>query len=226
MRNLLGTTAAVALLVLGVGSANAASTTIGYGNITNNTSYNGSQLSTEISEGTGNAVLFKFLNAVGLQSSITDIYFSDHFGGPAGSALFDTNVTQANITDSGAGVDFSWGASPAQLPGNNNASPPFNGTLALAADTNPPVGPNGVNSASEWLTISLNLLTGKTFSDVLTSLSSGTLRLGLHVQQIGSGSDSFVNNPPSAVPVPAALPLFGTALVGIAALRFRRKRSS
>lgn len=223
MKILGGLAAALALLLAG-GAAQASSTTLGYSNITNTTSFNGSPLSTVVDQGVGNAVTFKFLNgATGPgQGSITDIYFSDNFLTPL-STLFATNVSASQITDSGAGVDFSWGASPTQLPGSNNASPPFNTTLALTADSNMPVGPNGVNSASEWLMISLNLLSGRTFADVLDALTSGALRIGLHVQQIGSGSDSFVSNPVSAVPVPAALPLFGSALAGLALLRYRRR---
>jgi hypothetical protein len=55
----------------------------------------------------------------------------------------------------------------------------------------------------------------------LAGLDSGALRLGLHVQSIGTkgGSESFVNSPPNAVPLPAAGWLFGTALVGLMGLR-------
>lgn len=218
MKRLLGG-AALALLGLGLAFTPARAASVSYYNITGNNPNVGGQLSTDVEDAGSGQVSFTFRNNVGAASSITDIYFSD-IGG-----LFSSSLMQSQISDSGAGVDFSPGATPANLPGQNGATPPFVTTLALTADSNPPAAPNGINTSSEWLSIALNLVGGATFSDVLAALGNGALRMGLHVQALaGGGSDSYVNNPVSAVPIPAALPLFATALAGMTALRIRRKR--
>jgi hypothetical protein len=218
MIRLMSTAVATAALALGIAFSPAQAATINFFNISNNGNQNvGGQLGAEITQGVGNQVLFKFLNAVGIASSIADIYFADNL------ALF---APPPVILQQTAGVSFGVGASPASLPGQNNAVPAFVSTTSLSLDSNAPVLANGINSASEFLLLGLNLVGGKTFSDVLAALSNGALRLGLHVQGIGTtgGSDSYVNNPPSAVPLPAGVWLFGTALVGMGALGVKRRR--
>ncbi len=178
-------------------------------NITNNGNTDvSSQLSVDVTAN-GSNVDFKFTNAVGVASSIADIYFDD-----------GTLLAIATITDSGAGVAFTDPATPGNLPGGNNASPPFVTTADFSADSDAPVATNGVNAASEWVTITFSLQGGQTFADTLAALADGSLRIGLHVQAIGTtgGSDSYVN----AVPEPATMFMMGLGLFGIGMWARRR----
>lgn len=193
------------------------------------------QLSVEVSnEGVGsNQVKFTFRNAGPKASSITDVYFDD------GALLSGI----ASFSES-SGVEFSPGAAPGNLPGGNNAKPPFKASAGLKADSDPPVQPNGVNPG-EWLAITFNLKSGMTFQSVLDALELGlhlnpnipaddqgvNLRIGVHVQGFqGGGSESFLNGPPGVVapePSTLALALTGIAGLGYAGLRrFRHRHGS
>ena len=66
-------------------------------------------------------------------SSITDVYFDWTSSTYA--------LSQGVLTDSGAGVSFSWGASPPNLPGGKG----IGFSADLAADSNNPTQPMGVN---------------------------------------------------------------------------------
>jgi hypothetical protein len=148
------------------------------------------QLFVRVSEGPGaNQATFRFINTGPNASSITDVYFDD------GSLL-----GLASIIDSGAGVDFSQFASPPNLPAGNDCTPDFEVTAGFLADSNPPTQPNGVNSPAEWLDITFNLQGGQSFDDVIAELSTGALRIGIHVQGFANGgSESFINDPSTAV---------------------------
>src|SRR5262245_30628492 len=98
----------------------------------------GSQLQLAVTAGEGGSTNFRFTNSGPLASSITDIYFDWASGA--------YSLNGGAITDSGAGVSFSWGASPPNLPGGNAI-----GFVAdKAADSNTPVQPMGVNPG-EWV---------------------------------------------------------------------------
>ena len=86
----------------------------------------------------------------------------------------------------------------------------------------------------EQLTITFNLLSGKNWNDVVTSLSlpgypietpvNSWLRVGVHVQSFQTGnSASFINIPVTPVPEPEtyAMMLVGLALIG----QISRKRA-
>jgi len=149
-------------------------------------------------------VLFSFTNIGPYASSLTGVYFDDD------------GVLSAitSIDNSDPSVSFSQYAKPANLKGANQLSPPYMTTPGFSADSDSPVVPNGVNPG-ESLGIIFGLQDDKIFSNVLSSLNDGSLRIGINVQGFrNGGSESFVNN--GVIPAPGALILvaIGTALVG------------
>ncbi len=162
-----------------------------------------------IGTGTGGVdqVLFTFTNTGADMSTISEIYFDD------GSLLGLAGLIDADDGIGGdAGVDFTQGANPPDLPGRNNITPAFNVTAGFLADADNPAPRWGV-SPGEWLGIVFDLQGAQAFNDVIAELGGGQLRIGMHVTNFDSGgSESFVNNP---VPVPAAIWLFGSGLIGL-----------
>jgi hypothetical protein len=92
----------------------------------------------------------------------------------------------------------------------------FQTTAGFSADSNQPVQPNGINPG-EFLQIIFSLQSGGTLQDVYNELVTGELRIGIHVQGFDSGgSESFINTPPTSVPEPTTMLLFGLGLLGVA----------
>jgi hypothetical protein len=182
--------------------ASAVSTTYGFYDISHNNlaaeTDGEANLSVEVIDLNSSQVQFRFTN--NSSSSLTDVYFDD------GSLLGIASIT------SGAGVAFSQGGSPPDLPGGNTASPAFQTTSGFLADSDPAVSPNGVTQ-DEWLAITFNLISGKTYADTIAALNGASdLRIGVHVQSYPGGySESFINNP---TPVPEA-ETYGMMLVGL-----------
>jgi len=208
---------------------------------------------TDYGQSQGNAqVLFTFYNVALLgtdPSSITDVYFED------GALMGLTSLIDADDGTGGdAGVDFSPGASPGDLPGGNFLDPSFVATQEFNADSDSGPGgvqPKGVNPG-ESLGVVIELQNGLDFDDVLDSLAAGVaktagistvgtdlegvapLRIGIHVQGFADGgSESFINTGAipdpfnqTLVPIPAAAWLFGSALLGMVGVGFRRQKNA
>ncbi|MFC1782929.1 hypothetical protein ACFL02_05020 [Planctomycetota bacterium] len=193
-----------------------ANMTLNFYKITNNgvNTDIGAYLFVDVTDPGGGQALFTFRNESLVASSIADVYFDD------GSLL-----GIASIDNSDPGVAFTQLASPGNLPAANNASPPFVTTAGFSADSDPPVQPMGVNPG-ETLGITFDLQSGQVYADVLNELSSGALRIGLHLQGFGDGSsESFVNDPPGGtppIPAPGAVLLGGIGVCFAGWLRRRK----
>jgi len=207
---------------------------LNFSNITGNNATNAatgeSQLFVDLTSVDPTHISFRFFNNGPLASSIADVYFDD------GTLLGISSLIDADDGVGGdAGVDFSIGASPPNLPGGNGLAIPFVTTAGFLADSDAPAQPNGVNPNEELFVI-FELLAGKTFADTVAALSADpsdpnldSLRIGIHVQGFANGgSESFINVPPNGGPPPQKIPepgiifLLGAGLLGVCLSRRRR----
>lgn len=184
-------------------------------NITNNSATNATngeaQLSVNVTASGSNTALFTFNNAGPNAMVIAQIYFDN------GSAL---NSIHSIIN--GSGVSFSAGGSPPNLPGGNDALPPFSSDFRATADNPAPTNGVGIN---ETVGIKFNLAGGFDFQDLIDELNNETTRVGIHVQAFANGgSESFittVTNKP--IPAPAAVWL---GVIGMGCVRIVRRHLS
>jgi hypothetical protein len=215
MRSFVSLVAAVALAGgISIGAQSAQAVSFGFEVLEDNSPIDLSgQLFVDVLDAGGGQVSFKFENLGPLASSITGIYFHDMNG----------DIDPPLVIDSqSAGVSFSLGATPPDLPGGNNADPPFVTTTGLLADSDPPVASNGINPG-EWLLILATAFTD--FNSIIAALISGDLRIGLHVQALSDGaSETYITNP-TPIPLPAGLLLFLSGLAGVGFLgRYKARR--
>jgi hypothetical protein len=200
---------------VGLPTASQANTILQFGCLTQNDpgdcTVGETQFSVTLTDEGGGVVRFHFKNAGPAASVLSEIYFDD------GALLALSNVID------GPGVDFEPDANPPDLPGGEDAVPPFQVTQGFLAQSTPSPAQNGAGP-TEWVAIEFTLQDGKTIADVISDLTTGQLRIGIHVIGFGSGgSESFVNHP---VPEPTAVTLLGCGLVGVAALRRASGRAS
>lgn len=179
-------------------------------NITNNGNADLSgQLSVEVTDLGGGVIQFLARNASGGVTSAIQT-FTIQLGGLAWSS--------ATLVE-GPGTDFTFDVSY-NLPGGNSLSPPFEETFAIRRQGG---AANGINPGEF---AGFKLATSVSFANMLAAIANGTVRLGVHVQSIGTsgGSDSYINSS-TVVPEPSALisATIGAGLFGLAAMRRRRR---
>lgn len=179
-----------------------------------------SQLFVDVVSYNANQVLFTFKNIGSNACSITDIYFDN--GSPSKTLSSVAFLIDADENGGDAGVDFSIGAAPPELPSANNISPAFSTTPSFLMDSDSPISSKGVNPGESFGVV-FNLLSGKNFQNVLNSLANRELRIGIHAQSFSQGtSESFVNIPPKSVPEPATIGLLTASLIGFTGFKRRR----
>jgi len=151
-------------------------------------------------------VNFTFYNASTIQSSIARVYFDD------GSLLGLDALTN------GPGTQFNTAVSPGDLPGGQNLVPPFTADREFTIGSgNPPPWKGVNNNLGEWVSVRFNLINGGTLDDVIGELSTGTLRIGMHLIDLPEGySESAI----FVIPEPATIMLL--SLGTLVLLRKRR----
>ena len=185
-----------------------------------------SQLSVDY-EQSGNQVIFTAYNIGSIDSVIAGIYFDT---GSTNSPFATLGVSTA--IDGQRGASFSDG-------GDLNGVTSFDANFG--ADADPAPSQNGIDEGADKATGDYvqfigTLITGLNYTDdFIAKLMSGEFKIGMHVISISDAlcdagslnfdckSDKFVSV--SAVPVPAAAWLFGTALFGFFAAGRRKKIS-
>jgi len=192
--------------------------TYGFDCLTNNSSVCGtyeSLFSLEVTTDQGSGVTkFQFNVALGINAAVKEIYFDDSaldLLDPAKATLIETGGTLA-----GGYVDFQ----PIDVPGENFPSGgSFTETFSIEAK--PPSGDNknGIDNG-EWFGISF---ASTNFADIIAALNGGNLDVGIHVGSFPGGYSESLSLNPSPVPVPAAVWLFGTALIGFVGMSRRTK---
>lgn len=162
---------------------------------------------TDVTDTSGGKALFTFQNiGSDVEAFIGAIYVYD--SQYLGSATLDNSDT---------GVQFSEGARPAKLPAYKVAA-------SFSAD-NDPGAFNGIH-AGESLGITFALAQSFSYQDIISALLSDDITMGVHVQGLGAGSyneysESLVSAVP--VPVPAAVWLFISGIIGLVATAKIRK---
>ncbi len=157
--------------------------------------------------GSGNSVTFTFTNNVPVTNpaSITAIYWD--FGGNSGAFSATPSMNQST------GVSF------AQITGKKLNLPEggtigFDAMFGIANDGDVTAGING----GEWLSITWTLA-GLTYDDVVSLINSGDIRIGMHVQSLPDAPNYSSMSVVNKTPLPGAVWLLGSGLLGLVGLR-------
>ncbi len=217
MRSLSSRLTAIALATLAASTASALP--YGFERITDNGNEDVSaQLRLEVTALDSGRVAFRLLNQGLTQSIISSVYFNDSLG------LFSSGA----VEQVSSGVSFQKeGKGGSNLPGGNPIG--FDSHLWFHRASKGGIS-NDINNtlaASEYAVFSLSL-DRLDYSAVTSAIATGALRVGLHVQSIGSrgGSDSFVLSEPDEprVAVPDNGSNIALAAVALAAIVFAKRR--
>jgi len=187
----------------------------GFSQLSNNAGVDiSAQLNVDVAD-VGGEVCFTFSNIGPISSVISEIYFDDAPAGPGNDAGY-----LGVMTSIGAGWS-TYSGSPSDLPGGNTADPAFTtaGSPIQYATANNPSPKNGID-LGESLDICFTYKNGGDINDVIADLISGALRIGLHIQGIGTSgqSDAYITGGGGTTSVPdggATLLLLG---MGVTAL--------
>ena len=211
--------AAIAVVVLCIAGGPASAATFNFKCITNNLAgdctIGEAAFQVAITDPGGGFIDFTFTRSGADAANLAAVYFDD-----------DSLLKLTSVAGS-PGVAFTGGqASPRNLPGGKSIFPEFDATAGLVAKANNPAPKNGINDNADWLIITFKLLNGASIADAVNAMGTD-LRIGIHVTAYESGgSESLISsfkNPviSTAVPVPAAAWLFGSALVFLGWIRRR-----
>ena len=141
----------------------------------------------------GPMIDFEFHNESLIDSCIAEIYFDDN-------SMLSPEGIYADLS-----MSFSMLATPHNLPAAQELDTPFEADFSVNAD---PAGPhNGINP-TESLTLRCNLINNATAGNVTDALSSGLLRIGVHVIGLPDGSSGS-----AVTPEPATILLLGFGVV-------------
>lgn len=228
----------VTALALGVGSMGAQAAMVSYPGFTRITSDASTNIAGQFSmtlytEGMdpygpltnvdGSDVLLTFNNAVGTASEVAEIYFDD------GGGLLDFGTTTIINSLGGTNTSFqSTMVAPPNLPAGNSIPSSFGGPFAkppsFAADSDVQGQPpnDGLDETTDIVGFLVEFSPGQDLDALVAAILDSTFRVGIHVRSIDGGpSDSFINGPedgvtpPSQVPIPAAIWMFGAAILGL-----------
>jgi len=220
----------LALVFLAILQAGAKADLFGFGAISNNSGVSAGmakQLSVEVSSYDTDQVLFQFRN------DLAPFMVEAPLSGRIAAVFFDDSGTLegiAGLIEAPPEVDFYY-------PLNGNGNFPEGNILTPAFSTTPGFSAGKSSAAAagidpgEYLGIVFDLQEGRGFADVIDAIDlgattggEGSLRIGLHVTNLGADgrdSDSFVVVP---VPIPGAV-LLGSLGMGTAGFFLRRRKA-
>jgi hypothetical protein len=163
-------------------------------------------LTMDVTSASGGGVLFKF-NFLDNNTPFTTAFIRTVYI-DAETSLLGTSGINVNSGNVGV-VDFNGGLGNDNLPQGNNLDKDFTTDYAFNR-----ISGSG-NTKGIQKTESLGVLfSNADFNNVISAINGGTLRVGYHVQGIGSGSDSYVNATGTPTPVPVPSFLLGVVAAG------------